>query len=222
MEVSSVPFIHRPHPRANRVKISLDRDGNVIVTTPVNFPKAQIPSYLEKASDWIRVHQEQIVHSPVLLDHNSCLFFGMPFDLVILPHKDATVIKKLDTLEISPIDTSPAGIIAFMEKWLKNRAAEYILPRVSELAILMQTSYGQVHFREQRTRWGSCSSDKNLNFNWRLIHAPKAVIDYVVIHELAHTVHLNHGPRFWEMVTKYDPDHPLHRGWLKRMGGGED
>ncbi|PWU22975.1 hypothetical protein C5B42_04520 [Candidatus Cerribacteria bacterium 'Amazon FNV 2010 28 9'] len=216
-----IPFIHRENSRARSVKISLDEQGNVIVTTPPRFLASRIPPFVEQARSWIKIHQEQLVHRPILLDAHSVLYFGTPYDFVVHPHKTGQVQVGISTIEIAPVDSSERGIMTSMEKWLKNRAIEYIIPRTKKLSEAMRTEYNQVHFREQKTRWGSCSSDKNLNFNWRLIHAPKAVIDYVIIHELSHTVHMNHGSRFWELVAHYDPDHPLHRGWLKRFGGEE-
>jgi predicted metal-dependent hydrolase len=82
----------------------------------------------------------------------------------------------------------------------------------------MDISFGSISLREQKSRWGSCSSLGNLNFNWRLAHHPPAVIDYVIIHELAHRLHMDHSSAFWSVVKKYDPEHLKHQGWLKRRG----
>lgn len=116
--------------------------------------------------------------------------------------------------------TSNAARNQALERFLKTTARAYILPRLEKLAGIMKTSYNQVRFKEQKTRWGSCSSQRNLNFNWRLVHAPPEVIDYVLIHELAHLTHMNHSHRFWQLVARYDPDHKAHRGWLNRHGVG--
>jgi hypothetical protein len=72
--------------------------------------------------------------------------------------------------------------------------------------------------RDQKTRWGSCSRAGNLNFNWRLVLAPPAVLDYVVVHELAHRVELNHSARFWRVVARYCPAMDAHRAWLRTHG----
>lgn len=78
----------------------------------------------------------------------------------------------------------------------------------------MGLTYGRVSIRDQRTRWGSCSSKGNLNFNWRLVFAPQSVLDYVVIHELAHLREMNHSRRFWAKVAEFSPQHREHRRWL--------
>ncbi len=82
----------------------------------------------------------------------------------------------------------------------------------------MNTSINKITLRQQKTRWGSCSSAGNLNFNWRLVHYPPEVIDYVIIHELAHRTHMDHSSSFWQLVARYDPDHLKHRNWLKKHG----
>lgn len=82
----------------------------------------------------------------------------------------------------------------------------------------MEVKHARITIRDQKTRWGSCSSRGNLNFNWRLVMAPPPIIDYVVIHELAHLIELSHSPRFWETVERYCPDHREHRRWLREHG----
>lgn len=90
--------------------------------------------------------------------------------------------------------------------------------KVSLYAKLMQVSYGRISIRDQKTRWGSCSGRGNLNFNWRLILAPEEVLDYVVVHELAHRKEMNHSDRFWAQVAAVMPDYRKQRQWLKQNG----
>ena len=78
--------------------------------------------------------------------------------------------------------------------------------------------YNKIYIRDQKTRWGSCSSKGNLNFNWRLIMAPLFIMDYIVVHELAHLVHPNHSRDFWKLVKKIVPDYKEKKEWLKIYG----
>jgi predicted metal-dependent hydrolase len=78
----------------------------------------------------------------------------------------------------------------------------------------MRVGYGRVSVRDQATRWGSCSTSTNLAFNWRLVLAPPEVLDYVVVHELAHLVEMNHGPAFWALVGRHCPDWRHSKRWL--------
>lgn len=101
---------------------------------------------------------------------------------------------------------------------LTRRAAAVIPARVSELARRVGVDYGRVTIRHQISRWGSCSSLANLNFNCLLVLAPAEVMDYVIIHELCHRVHMNHSPAFWALVEKHCPAYRKHRQWLRQEG----
>ena len=99
-----------------------------------------------------------------------------------------------------------------------RKAKETITKRVSYFARLMGVSYRNITIREQKTRWGSCSSKGNLNFNYRLFYLPEELLDYVVVHELAHRRHMNHSKDFWQEVERYFPDYKTCRKQLKEVG----
>lgn len=100
------------------------------------------------------------------------------------------------------------------------KLAKQVIPeKVAYYARLMGVSYGQITIRKQKTRWGSCSREGNLNFNCLLMMAPPEVLDYVVIHELSHRLEMNHSMRFWAQVEKVLPDYRKPRKWLKEQGG---
>ena len=101
---------------------------------------------------------------------------------------------------------------------LTRQALEDIPARVARYAPLVGVSYGRVTIRNQKTRWGSCSSKGNLNFNCLLMLAPPQVRDYVVVHELCHRKEMNHSPRFWAQVEQVMPDYRPRRQWLKDNG----
>ena len=100
----------------------------------------------------------------------------------------------------------------------RKRAAEAIRARCSHYAPLMGVFYGTITIREQKTRWGSCSAKGNLNFNWKLVLMPEHVMDYVVIHELAHRKEMNHSARFYAVVAQQMPDYKVWQSWLKEHG----
>ena len=98
----------------------------------------------------------------------------------------------------------------------KRQIRRLVEQRVFFYSELMGISYGRISMRNQKTRWGSCSSDGNLNFNCRLLYVPLELLDYVVVHELAHRRHMNHSPEFWREVERYMPDYRERRASLKR------
>ena len=103
-------------------------------------------------------------------------------------------------------------------KTLVKQAAEYIPPRVRMYAQRMGLSYGRITLRCQKTRWGSCSAKKNLNFNILLMLTPAEVIDGVIVHELCHLVEMNHSPRFYKLVYAAYPEYDRFNRWLKDNG----
>lgn len=100
----------------------------------------------------------------------------------------------------------------------KKRARAAIAAKCRFYAARMGVTYGTISIREQKTRWGSCSSKGNLNFNWKLVLMPEEILDYVVVHELAHRREMNHGPAFWKIVESVLPDYRVRKEWLKRNG----
>ena len=101
---------------------------------------------------------------------------------------------------------------------LRQKAGILLGERTALYAERMQVSYKRITIRDQKTRWGSCSTAGNLNFNWRLVLAPREVLDYVVIHELAHRREMNHSAAFWRIVEAEMPDYRKYRDWLKKNG----
>ena len=97
--------------------------------------------------------------------------------------------------------------------------AKKIFPeRTAYFAERMGVTYNRITIREQKTRWGSCSSAGNLNFNWKLVLMPPGVLDYVVVHELAHRREMNHSAAFWKVVATWMPDYKKYRKWLRDNG----
>lgn len=102
-----------------------------------------------------------------------------------------------------------------LEKLYRQRARSYVTDRLETYADLLDVDYDRVEFRNQRTRWASCSPNRILSVNWRLIMAPPEIVDYIVIHELVHLVERDHTRRFWSIVKELDPDYREHRRWLE-------
>lgn len=105
-----------------------------------------------------------------------------------------------------------------LEKRYKDAAREYFPKRVAYFQTMTGGSYNRITIRDQKTRWGSCSSRGTLSFNWRLMLAPPTILDYVVVHELCHLTHMNHSATFWAAVESVYPDYRIARKWLREHG----
>ncbi|MCM1089198.1 MAG: M48 family metallopeptidase, partial [Muribaculaceae bacterium] len=105
-----------------------------------------------------------------------------------------------------------------LENRYKEAARSYIPQRVAYYHAKTGGSYQRITIRDQKTRWGSCSSKGTLSFNWRLMLAPPSILDYVVVHELCHLTHMNHSAAFWQAVEAIYPDYRIARKWLKEHG----
>ena len=106
-----------------------------------------------------------------------------------------------------------------LEAQYRKEARRRITERAAYFAEKMGVDYGRIAIKAAKTRWGSCSAQGNLNFHWKLILMPPAILDYVVVHELAHRIEMNHSPRFWAQVERILPDYRERRRWRRENGG---
>ena len=136
--------------------------------------------------------------------------------------KSPWIEKHLEIMKTRNASESEKGQVkAFTEdeiRELEKKALASIPPKVEAVAQALDVSYGRITIRNQRTRWGSCSSNGNLNFNCLLVLCPDEVTEYVIVHELCHRKHMNHSKEFWTMVEKYCPDYKRQKTWLKENG----
>lgn len=217
-----------------RLSLKITPGGKVIVSAPRFMPQFLIDQFLISKADWVAAQLAKIKATATAPDSHdeyshlpkTIAVFGKKLPLQITQEPDkspkVTIAKTVvlvntwqKSLESKAAQTK---LLAQVEQQLYRLAEKYLLTRTQELGKIMNTTYGRVTLRSQQTRWGSCSSQGNLNFNWNLIHFAPDIIDSVIIHELAHRTHLNHSRAFWAHVAKYDPAHLQHRGWLKRHG----
>ncbi len=112
------------------------------------------------------------------------------------------------------LQTPQADPSALVTQWLRDKASETLTAKTQELAAKIGVEYNNIVFKDQRTLWASCSGKKNINYSYRIIKMPPVVQDYLVIHELCHLVHMNHGPEYWQLVGQFSPDYKNHRRWL--------
>ena len=142
-------------------------------------------------------------------------YLGKKYTLEIRQNKKS-IVELEDKFYVSCNNTHTTK--RYITAWYKIQARKTIHQRAKHLSQLANLRYNTTSITDAATRWGSCSSDKNLHFNWKLIMAPPPVIDYVIAHELAHLTEMNHSRAFWEKVRRMFPLYRQHRTWLKRHG----
>ncbi|MGB2578738.1 putative metal-dependent hydrolase [Elusimicrobium simillimum] len=122
---------------------------------------------------------------------------------------DADTYKFLVTIKNEDDDASD-----MVETWLREEAGRVLKERSAAWAAKMGVEFNTIFIKDQRTMWGSCSENKNINFSYRIIKMPNVIIDYLIVHELAHLVHMNHAQEYWALVEQHCPDYDSHRKWL--------
>jgi len=198
------------------VGIQVLQDATIKVTIPYFFPKSHIPKILEEKKDWIQNAQaKMLARQKEKMPEGVYLYLGKQYRLSIRPGQKE-LIEVSDKLYVA--NYNEKFFKTYLISWYKQQARKIIVERVSLYAKKAGLHYRSVAITSAETRWGSCSSNKTLNFNWKLVMAPIEVIDYVVTHELAHLSEMNHSKSFWETVRKMYPLYREYRTWLKRNG----
>lgn len=144
---------------------------------------------------------------------------GEPVRLRLYPGKPAAELREGELWLTLAEPDDESAVREAIRSYLSALALTRLRERIALYHGRIGGEYGRVTVRSQRSRWGSCSSRHNLNFNWKLIMAPPRALDYVVIHELCHLHEFNHSPRFWRLVEAQMPDYEIWKKWLKAHGG---
>jgi len=207
--------------RSNRKTLSLEINENadLIVRAPHRVSYVEIQKFISEKSVWIDNKKRLInAHLKDNLNYNSnsqCLYLGS-----IYPVKIDNDIESISfNGEMFTITNTNREIMSLtLKSWYKKRFMEIALPRLSYFSDKYNLAFNQVRVKEQKTLWGSCSSKNNINLNYLLIMAPMKVIDYVIVHELVHTIHKNHSAKFWQKLETIMPNYKDARYWLKENG----
>lgn len=139
-------------------------------------------------------------------------YLGEEHELVVEQRSHSTVTD--ESFVLARWEVERTSIKNTLESLYRRLARDRFEARATHFADKMGVSFEQIHIRNQRTRWGSCSTSGTISLNWRLVLAPPRIGDYVVIHELAHVIEPNHSSQFWGVVAEYDPEYATHRQWL--------
>lgn len=228
-----ISYSIRRSPRAKHVSISVGADG-VQIVAPVTLDEREIIELVEKKREWILNKFEiyckqglvQIKSEREFVSDEMLLFMGKDYPLMVIECEGryTSAIFKDDQFLIYinkdiPREERRESIKRKLEQWYISEAKKIIHERIERYTDKIgPVKVNSVRFKNQKTRWGSCSQKGNLNFNWRLIMAPIYIVDYVVVHELCHLSLMNHSKEFWQLVGNQIPDYKERRKWLKENG----
>ena len=209
-----IEYTVRRSQRARRVRVAVDPERGVEVVLPERAPKRAAAEAVRELRPWIerRLTEAEAARQAVAARNGTVPFLDETLTLV--PQIGRTrVHRKGDALLVPARDPKAA-----LERWYRRAARTEVEWRLDEAVDALGTSYTALTIRNQKTRWGSCSSTGAMSFNWRLLLAPEEVLDYVVWHEACHLLVLDHSPRFWSLLAQHVPGYAEPRRWLRRHG----
>jgi predicted metal-dependent hydrolase len=209
------PVLIRVSRRARRVGLRVDPVGrNVELVLPRGVSPNTGLRFLAAKREWIAARLKMLPQAVPFAEGAMVPVLGVPHRIRRESAPSLPPVRIIDG-EIR-VRGNPAYVARRVRDHLVITARGELMPRARRLAAQIGREVKRVNVRDTKSRWGSCSGRGNLSFSWRLILAPEAVLDYVVAHEVAHLVEMNHGPRFWRLVESLAPGSAGPRSWLKQ------
>jgi predicted metal-dependent hydrolase len=210
------PVEVRVNRRARRMTLRLDKQGDGLrLTLPPGVPVADGLTFVTRQEAWL---SRRLATRPARVDFAdgaAIPILGAPHIIRHRPDARRGTWRAEGELHVSG---AAEHLPRRVQDFLKAEARREIVPRAHALADQVGKPIGRITLRDTQSRWGSCSARGHLNFCWRLVMAPEAVLQYVVAHEVAHLVHMNHGARFWRLCAELHPDMETPRRWLRAHG----
>jgi predicted metal-dependent hydrolase len=201
--------------RARRVRVRVDPHAGVEVVLPVRAAGREAAAAVAELRPWIERRLAEAAAARVRLaaPAGTVPYLGAALR-IRHEHGRARVHRRGDELLVPDGD----GATPAIERWYRARARAEIAPRLDAATAQLGRPYTALSIRNQRTRWGSCSSQGAMSFNWRLLLAPEPVLDYVVWHEACHLVVMDHSRRFWGLLERHLPAYREPQRWLRANG----
>jgi predicted metal-dependent hydrolase len=216
-----VGYILKQSPRIRGIRLEIHNDSGLIVIVPRRYRPEQIDDILEKKSRWVLNHLpgEKPSQIPLFrkeIDHGEKIrYMDKMIEVVVTKdvQQSTSAYLKDNRLFIS-CGPGTRGRAKILEDWYRNQAADVFKEKADRFQAEMGLRYNRIVIRGQRKRWASASPLGNLSINWKLLMAPEAVVDYVIMHELAHFKHMDHSKKFWAFLAGFCPDWRKYRKWL--------
>ena len=200
------------------LSLTINENAELVVRAPKRLSIEKIQDFINEKEKWIRsktkLIEDQLKNAAI--NSNKLLYLGSLFPIIIKQSESNEITFNGEEFIANLIDSESLSLA--IRKWYKQKFREIAIPRVAYFCNKHNLKINQIRIKCQKTMWGSCSSKNNINLNYLLVMAPMSVIDYVIVHELVHTIHRNHSIKFWNSVESIMPDYKEHRQWLKLNG----
>lgn len=211
--------------RAKHLSLNISHDHGLEVVLPRADDEVRIIPFLEQNRKWVEKHLAKASYNPRQecadsLPHSvplraieetwavEYINYQQRAKIVVHPHEELVIFADL---------SDPLACRQLLIRWIRARAKQYLGDYLSQLSADINLDYCSFRLRGQRSRWGSCSSNKDIILNYKLIFLPAEIVRYVLIHELCHTVYLDHSFKFWQLVEKFVPNHKILRKQLHQQ-----
>jgi predicted metal-dependent hydrolase len=218
IEGAPVALTFRRNARARRLIIRPTRDGkSFIITMPSRASRKEAIDFAHRSRQWIAARLNASPEPVGFVPGARIMFKGADHTIVHCPGSRGSVWHDHENASLRV-----AGDLSHLPRrlrdWLKHEAKQELAAASLAYAKTMEVTFRRITVRDQSSRWGSCSTDGNLSYSWRLILAPPFVLDYVAAHEVAHLKYMNHGARYWRLVLSHCPRAKEALHWLRRHG----
>lgn len=206
--------------RARRLTLRIDAGGQGLrITVPPGLRRSEVDSFLHRHQGWLEEKLAKVPDRPNVRPGVKIPLYGVPHLIVHEPGRRGTVsVQEDEGGRTIVVHGERIHLPRRVADFLKREARREIGALVEKHTAAVGRKAKAVRFRDTTSRWGSCTSDGTLSFSWRIMMAPRPVINYLVAHEVAHLREMNHGPKFWKLCTELCPDTERCKAWLKRNG----
>lgn len=226
-EFDGAPVRVRRTGRKKTISIAV-QDGAVVILAPRHVPNREIQELIDRKAEWIRktlrLHGNRAkAVTKRFVDGEAFTYLGKEYRLRVLPGIEPNPRLRGEMIEVHvPLGLPPArlsrSVRAAFLRWYKERAEAVTTARTTHYAALMDVRPQRILLKDYKSMWGKCTATGAITYNWKLIMAPPPIVDYVVVHELAHLRYLDHSRKFWAQVEAILPDYRESRDWLKLNG----
>jgi len=222
LQDSTINYTLKQSYRTRSIRLEIRRESGLTVVVPRKYTPKQVEDILLQKSRWILRHLttgkplQMPLFKPAPCHGDSLPYLGKTIELSVTAEAGKHTTARFTDGRLVIALTGGVNTSPVLEAWYRMQARRVFRQKADTFKVIMGLSYNSILIRGQKTRWGSCSAKGNITLNWKLLMAPPEIVDYVIIHELAHRKHMNHSKKFWQFVERYCPRWRECRKWLTK------